>query len=308
MRWIACTQRGSAILGRAALRRDIRLREFYPGSTGSKHPVGWQIEDSDGSLTDQGYLIEADADGFISSALPQNEMKEQVIVLGDSVVECMFVEHGRRLTDHAEMFLNDAGLSVAVRNGGVSGATSLHMLNAIINKIVPLRPKLIIVASGIMDQNCMKDPDGFWTRHPYFTPVLTQPSEPYEEVPDLPELQMADRLRILRLIKLSCAEFGLPLAIATVPHRGNDAYATERGASFLFSQERRRLVNAQTRDFAAASGLPLIDMEAEFRETAGIFYDHFHLNSEGAVVVGRYLADEIRRIAFTPAFQIKSVI
>lgn len=280
------------------MKREIRLREFHPMSKGTRRPEEWQIKDSDGSLADKDYMLEADADGFLRSSLPQGEMNEQIIVLGDSVVECAFVDHGQRLTDQAEMVLNNAGLSVSVRNGGVSGATSLHILNSIINKIVPMRPKLLIVATGVLDQNCMLQPDSFWMKVPYYTPVITDPVQEYTEVPDTPDLDLSDRHKILRLIKATCHIFSIPLVLATLPHRGHDAYTMERMAWFPEKQNRRKRVNAQTREFALMANLPLIDMEMQFAGAADIFYDQFHFNSKGAEVVGQYLANEIRRIAY----------
>lgn len=279
------------------MRREIRLREFEPGSSELKRPLEWQVKGSDGSLAHKDYLVEADENGFIKSALPQDDMREQVIILGDSVIECMYVDHGSRLTDQAERFLRQDGLSVAVRNGGVTGATSLHILNSILNKIVPLRPSLLIVASGIMDQDCMLNPDSFWNKQPYFTPIKTYPDQHVEEQPHLAELQMPDRRRILRLIKATCEEFAIRLAVATVAHRGNDAYAVARMPWFQNYQDRRRKVNAQTREFAITEGVPLIDMESEFSGAVSIFYDQFHLNPNGTEVVGRFLANEIKRVS-----------
>ncbi|MGD9481521.1 SGNH/GDSL hydrolase family protein [Shinella sp. G-2] len=254
------------------------------------------MKGSDGSLIDKDYLFEADVDGFIRSALDQSAMNEQVIVMGDSVIECMFVDHGERMTDHAELELRSLGFSTAVRNGGVTGATSLHILNAIINKIAPIKPRLVVLASGIMDQDCMLDPDSFWTTHPYLTPIRFDPPIPQPEPALLPDLQMGDRLGILKIIKAACENLGLPLAVATTAHRGNDAYTAARMPWIENYTARRRAVNAQTREFALSAGLRLIDVEQEFSETHGIFYDQFHLNANGAAEVGSFFGREIADI------------
>lgn len=278
------------------MRRDIRLKELPPSERVYRKPLEHQVKDSDGTLGDRDYLMESDANGFIRSAMPQDEMSEQVIVLGDSVIECMFVDHGQRLTDHAEKALNSLGMSVAVRNGGVTGANSLHILNLIINKIVPLKPKLLVIGGGVMDQDCMQHPDSYWNQHPYLATIRTEPTPEGYEKENLPSLQFTDRLHILRLIKTVCSEFGIPLAFATFPHRGIDAYAIERMSWFKDYQDRRRQVNAQTREFALTENLPLIDMEREFSGAVSIFYDQFHLNSKGTEVAGLYLAGEIMRV------------
>jgi hypothetical protein len=278
------------------MQRAIRLKEFEPNSSVLKRPLEWQINGSDGSLADKEYLLQADADGFIRSGLDQAVMGEQVIVLGDSVIECMFVDHGQRLTDNAELELRSLGFSTAVRNGGVTGATSLHILCTIISKVVPMKPRLVVLASGIMDQDCMLNPESFWTAHPYLTPLRIEPPVAQPEPNYLTDLQMDHRLAILKTIKTSCAEFGLPLAIATLAHRGNDDYMTAKMPWVERYTARRLAVNSQTREFAISFGLPLIDMEKEFAETTGIFYDQFHLNPQGAIEVGRSLGMALAKI------------
>jgi lysophospholipase L1-like esterase len=92
------------------------------------------------------------------------------------------------------------------------------------------------------------------------------------------------------VISTACNQFNTKLVIATIPHRGKDAYAQARGSWFEGLASLRRAVNASTREFCEASGDTLIDLERIFQGRADLFYDQFHLNAKGAEVVGEALA------------------
>lgn len=274
------------------MRRTIRLKEWGVGVDAQRTPDRGSIERSDASLGEQSVRLRTDGDGFIASGLDDSDARGDIVVLGDSVVECMYLHEGQRLTDRCQAALRERGRRLRVRNGGMSGATSLHALMAILAKVVPLRPRAVVVLNGVIDIDAGLKPRGFWSRDAYLDPLKweTDPAPPPPAEASVP-LDLSQRAPLLELIGAACDRFGLALAFATFPHRGLDAYALERGAWFEGLRELRRAVNADTRAHCAAAGRPCIDLEARFEGRADLFYDQFHLNHAGAAIVGAALAD-----------------
>lgn len=272
------------------MRRTIRLKEWGVDVDVQRTPDPGSIERSDSSLGTGPVRFRTDGDGFIASGLDDSDSVGDIVVLGDSVVECMYLHEGQRLTDRCQAGLRARGRCLRVRNGGMSGCTSLHLLTMLLAKIVPLRPRAVVILNGVIDIDAGLSPAGFWSRDPFLDPFKWEadPAPPPER--SRRPLDLSQRAPLLELIGTVCDRFGLALAFATFPHRGPDAYALERGAWFEGLRELRRAMNADTRAHCAGAGRTCIDLEARFEGRADLFYDQFHLNHAGAGIVGDALA------------------
>ncbi len=123
------------------MRRAVRLKEFPPSSVIHNTPPDWYLLAKDSTLVNREYVIRTDQNGFILSGPNVKSAEIQVIVLGDSVVEGMYVDEGARMCSCLESSLSGAvGTPIQVLNGGYSGATTLHLFNTFLNKVVPLKP------------------------------------------------------------------------------------------------------------------------------------------------------------------------
>lgn len=275
------------------MRRTIRLKEWDIGMDVQREPDPGSIARSDPSLGTQAVRFRVDSDGFIASGLDEREASADIVVLGDSVVECMYLHEGQRLTDRCQAGLHARGHRLRVRNGGMSGSTSLHLLTMILAKIVPLKPRAVVILNGVIDIDAALKPTGFWSQDAYINPLKWEGEGSAAPAESPVALDLSQRTALLELIGAACDRFGLALAFATFPHRGLDAYARERGAWFQGLRELRCAVNAGTREYCASAGRTCIDLEARFEGRADLFYDHFHLNHAGAGIVGDALAEAL---------------
>lgn len=153
------------------MKRAIRLKEFEPNSRIVNTPPDWYIAARDPSLPQKEYEIVTDENGFIVPA--QRRPGRKIIVLGDSVVEGMFLDPDRRFCS----VLNDVlgqhfGDEVEVLNGGYSGATILHLLNVFINKVIPLSPLAVVIMTGIVDVDTAKKRLSFWNNDCWLEPLF----------------------------------------------------------------------------------------------------------------------------------------
>lgn len=272
--------------------RTVRLKELginldYMGSPREEDLTG-----SDGTLLPGPFKVRTDENGFIRGKVEIGS-DQKIVVLGDSVVENKFVQEGGRFTECAEARLALLGRETKVLNGGVSGASMLHILISTLTKVIPLRPEMIVVMTGVMDIDCAIDSESFWTSNPYLTPFVygARQADPVYKASVPPNF--ADRGRLLGLVSQACSAFGIKLAVATIPHRGNDDYAAKRGDWFKRLSDLRQQVNESTRQHARVHGTYLIDLEREFSGRSDLFYDQFHFNDNGSALVGSAFADRL---------------
>ncbi|WP_456734380.1 glycosyltransferase [Bradyrhizobium sp. USDA 3364] len=263
-------------------KRTIRLKE-YPANISLSHtPSDEYVESRKHSLVRKPYLLETDAIGFIRGSKSPAVAAQSVIVLGDSVVEGMYLDPDDRFCAKLETILrSEKQLDVIVRNGGYSGATTLHMLNLFLNKIIPLKPDLVILMTGIVDVDVANLEASFWSRDCWLEPIIDlNTNNSWRDHNTLSTPTFEDRRRLLDIFSSVARSFGIELWFATVPHR--------QGEGADPAVERSRLsINETTRAVARAGGHALCDLEAQLAHRTDIFQDAFHLNSVGAEVVAR---------------------
>jgi hypothetical protein len=155
--------------------RNIRLKEWGTYLNMERAPVAANFANADETLEPGPFRFRTDENGFISSGFETNPEDPAIVVLGDSVVECMFLHEGSRLTDKTELALRSRGAGFRVLNGGTTGSSTLHLLNSLVTKVLPLRPSAVVMMSGIMDLDCVTDAASFWTTNPYLTPLKLEP-------------------------------------------------------------------------------------------------------------------------------------
>ncbi len=69
-----------------------------------------------------------------------------LVFLGGSTTECMFMEEENRFPYVVGTILERAtGKKINAYNGGLSGNNSLHAIDLLINKVIPLKPRVVVV-------------------------------------------------------------------------------------------------------------------------------------------------------------------
>lgn len=121
------------------IEKTDQIEEWATNSHARRSPTPAQIESSDGSLTAGTFTMRTDEQGYLMSGREHPGASDATVVLRDSIVECMFLPEGQRITDFAEMTTGSA-----VFNGRVSGATSLHLLTVLIGKVLANPPRRIV--------------------------------------------------------------------------------------------------------------------------------------------------------------------
>jgi hypothetical protein len=273
-------------------RRQIKLKEWGRLVDIVRTPQPNQIEYADTTLKVADYTFRTDENGFIANGSASLSNATTVIVLGDSVAECSFMQEQERLCAVTERVMRERGHKVNVLNAATSGATTLSLYNLLINKGLPLKPAIVVLMSGVSDCDALETTDSFWTTRKHIS-ALDDPAAP-DTFDVSTEINLQDRAKLLRLFAASAEAFGFRLVLATSAHRLlNDDYMhrTHPKEWYDLTAGRRFKVNDQTRQFAVENLVPLMDFEALHPDLGSLLYDPFHMTPPAAEMMGVEMAD-----------------
>ncbi len=206
-------------------RRYINLREYLPGIDVVEVPQTKTVQESDG-LVQKEYRVRTDSRGFI---LPYNQYDHPdatLVFLGGSTTASIFMEEENRFPYLVGNLLEqETGKKVTSINGGVGGNNTLHSLDILLNKVIPLKPNLVVMMENINDLIVLIYDRTYWNHNPSKAPIV--------------EFTFYKNLKGLRALTTLARDMYIPnLHVATrvLSHRifgkgkePDDEFARERG-------------------------------------------------------------------------------
>lgn len=144
--------------------RYIRLSEFKPlidiyVSPSSEIQQEYNFE--------REYRFRTDAEGFIIPSKIYSNPDKIIVFLGGSTTECTLVNEemrfpylvGRKLEEIIKIKINSY-------NSGKSGNNTLHMIDILLNKVIPLNPNIVCLMENINDLTLLLYERTYWSSHP----------------------------------------------------------------------------------------------------------------------------------------------
>jgi lysophospholipase L1-like esterase len=155
----------------SGIKRFIRLKENTLLSTHYYVPSKEDLEIVD-NLEVRKYTIRIDADGYVMPS-KIHEVPEVVIVfLGGSTTACYCMEEENRFPYLAGRNLEkQTGRKVNSYNSGVGGNDSLHSIDILVNKILPLKPDIAVMMHNINDLSLLLFENSYWSNNPSRSPI-----------------------------------------------------------------------------------------------------------------------------------------
>ena len=155
-------------------KRYIKLREFPPGYADILLPPKEALTVSD-TLVRRDYLIRVDDHGFIMPSKVHEHPDLVLAFLGGSTTECIYDDENNRFPYLAGHLLEEkTGLKVNSYNAAKSGNDSLHTINILVNKVVPLKPDIAITMENINDLAVLLYEGTYWNNHPTRSPLVVK--------------------------------------------------------------------------------------------------------------------------------------
>lgn len=266
------------------VKRNIRLKEMQPGADNELAPSPEYRERADKSLGSGPFRTRTDTDGFLVTGNPVVEGAEPIVFLGDSFVESLYAAEDERFVAVLEREMRIAGKSVRCLNGGYSGATTLQLLNVLINKVFPIvgTGGRVVFFVPQSDANIIGLSSTYWNASKRNTTIVPGREPTAKTMPSGFEATCM----ILRLVVSACKYMGMQLVLAVSPYRVSDFHSDALIRKLYSSEDRykrsqslrKSLVEAVV-DVANETGTPLLDIRMQ--GDSFYFYDELHLTDLG---------------------------
>ena len=142
--------------------RQLRLREWQPDTRFTFGTVEKRRVDPGEALPDT-YLLETDGEGFIEPSAVHADPDLEIVFVGGSTTECLYVAPENRFPHVAARRLEEhTGLSVNGLNAGKSGNNTMLSLLAIIGKVLPRRPDYVVLMHATNDIGVLNRYETYW--------------------------------------------------------------------------------------------------------------------------------------------------
>ena len=154
------------------IKRFVKLRESRPLYSDVLIPPQNTMDISDG-LVRKGYPFRIDDNGFIMPSKIHANPQLTLAFLGGSTTECAYVDEENRFPYLVGRLVEKkTGLRTDSYNAGKAGNTSLHSLDVLLNKVIPLKPDVAIMMHNVNDLAVLIFEKTFWTKNPYRSPLV----------------------------------------------------------------------------------------------------------------------------------------
>lgn len=144
-----------------SLKRSVRLKEYSPFTKFIRIPPKSYYITRPRFSKNKFYYFHTDNNGYIYNTVDKMYSKD-LILLGDSSVENLFVDADKRVIAYLENFLISLGLDYNIKNSSVSGASLLHITNIILNKIAKNKDSTLFLFIPSNDSSILNLKDTYW--------------------------------------------------------------------------------------------------------------------------------------------------
>ena len=147
-------------------KRYINLREFPPNIDVTEVPQEKTVQGSDG-LVRQAYRVRTDDQGFLLPYHRYDHPDATLVFLGGSTTACIYMEEDNRFPYLVGNLLEQmTGKKITSINSGVSGNNTLHSIDILLNKVIPLKPDIVVLMENINDLICLTYNKTYWSKNP----------------------------------------------------------------------------------------------------------------------------------------------
>lgn len=259
--------------------RFIKLREHPPQKTFYERPTRNYLKNiAPNSLERKYYRITTDRHGFIGPSEIHPEPDLKIVFLGGSTTECLYMDEEQRFPylvgRQLEKQLNK---KINTYNGGVSANESMHSLNILMNKVLPLKPTAVVLMHNINDLVILRSQGTYWYPNSLKSHVQTSKNvfTRYEFPPNhnaYHEKEISQEFQHnLETFIAICRIRGIMPVLMTQANRVNDDPLYQH-------------FNQIIRDVGEKQQVVIIDLAQAIPKDEQYLYDHYHYTAKGAAL------------------------
>lgn len=267
--------------------RFIKLREHAPNPIRKERPSRSYVSNLPGQLERRYYDFTIEHEGFVAPSAVHANPDVKIVFLGGSTTECMYLDPeqrfpfivGRQLEQNLQQKVN-------TYNGGVSANESMHSINILLNKVIPMQPNIVVMMHNINDLVMLRLAGHYHysnsslshvqTAKNVFTPVVYP-----KPLPAVDEAKISEQFkRNLKLFVKICQIHQMQPVLMTQANQveNDDLYHT---------------FNQIIRDTAKEENILLIDLANHIPKNTEYMYDHYHFTAKGSLEAAKTIVKNL---------------
>ena len=191
----------------SGIKRSIRLREYDPFLYRFQTYDDQQKKEFD-SFTQKTYVLRVDQDGFIMPSKIHAHPDFVIVFLGASTTECTWVDEENKFPYLVGRLLEKQTLSkINSYNASKAGNNTLHSIDILYNKLIPLKPNIVVMMHNVNDLNTLLYENTYWNHNPYKSPIVEDKPSLIKQLREIRDLLIpysyAGMKDVIRLIRSS---------------------------------------------------------------------------------------------------------
>jgi lysophospholipase L1-like esterase len=267
--------------------RFIKLREHAPSIVKLERPTRNYISHiAPNTVERKYYRVTTDEHGFIGPLL-HKEPDIKIVFLGGSTTECLYMEEeqrfpylvGRQLSERLHKKVN-------AYNGGVSANESMHSLNILMNKVLPMKPQMVVFMHNINDLVVLRSQGTYWYADSLKSHVqnaktlLTRYEFPENKHQTSEQDLIAEFSKNLRTFISICRIREIQPILMTQANRVEGDALYHRFNEVIF-------------DVAKQENVVVIDLAKTIPKDPSYLYDSYHYTAKGAALAAMAISQQL---------------
>ncbi|MBE8608090.1 SGNH/GDSL hydrolase family protein [Psychrobacter sp. FME2] len=264
------------------MKNQIRLREFEKNEIIHKSPSLNYVNKTRHLSNNISYRAQTDSNGYIISGRIFEPTKK-ICIIGASLIENMFVKESHKWNTYLEKIFLQNGNLYKIYNAGYSGATSLNILNTLLNKVYISDFDSIIYVISSNDYSATAYEKSYWNLTKNHSNLYLSEYEEEKRYYGNRKEHHFDAL--IKSIYTTALHFNQDFWLATYPNLSKNSALDK--------------LNARLRILCKENNFNLIDIDLLMVEKniyyEENFYDDLHLSERGTVVFSEILYSFIEK-------------
>jgi len=271
--------------------RFIKLREHAPDTLKQERPTRNYISHIAPNTVERKYYpVRTDENGFIIGPTEHVHPDIKIVFLGGSTTECLYMEEEERFPYRVGRLLETAlKRKVNTYNGGVSANESMHSLNILMNKVLPMKPQMVVLMHNINDLVMLRSQGTYWYKNSLKSHVQNSKTLLTRyEFPNNPH--QATESEIIREFTRNLQTF---IAICRIRDI-QPVLMTQ--ANRVENDDLYHRFNEVIREVGKQEKVLVIDLAQAIPKQTDYLYDSYHYTAKGAAQAAEHISSQLQGV------------
>jgi lysophospholipase L1-like esterase len=231
--------------------------------------------------------VNTDQHGFIGPTEVHVDPDYKIVFLGGSTTECLYMEEKERFPYLVGRLLEQKmGKKFNTYNGGVSANESMHSMNILMNKVLPMHPTVVVFMNNINDLVVLRSQGSYWHTDSLKSHVQTSKNVFTRFELPVTKHNVSDEAIALEFKR------NLETFVAVCRIRGIKPVLMTQ-ANRVEKDDLYHHFNDVIRQVGAEKNVLVIDLANKIPKSTEYIYDSYHYTAQGAQLAAQTIASAL---------------